>query len=164
MSMKHGIPIKRKNEEGVGMIDILISVAIITIAFWGFSQVALLGVKVQGEAEQREGAVYLAQEAIEVARLLRDSSWSSNIAPLSIGVPYFPVVSGTEWTLSGTNPGLLNNLHTRTVTFERVYRDVNDNIAGSGTEDTNSRKIVISLTWSDKKYEIVTYLTNLLFN
>src|SRR3989338_6549751 len=94
----------KSGERGVGIIDVLISIAIITIAFWGFSQIALLGVKVQRESEQRESAAYLAQEAIEVVRLLRDSSWSANIASLAVGVPYFPVVSGTAWVLSATDP------------------------------------------------------------
>lgn len=163
--MNYRTPIKRKNEEGVGMIDILVSVMIIAIAFWGFSQIALLGVKVQRGAEQRESAAYLSQEALEVVRLLRDSSWSANIAPLTAGVPYFPVVSGTAWVLSVADPGLVNNMYTRRVTFERVYRDdASDNISPTGTEDVNSRKVTVEVIWDNKEYKLVTYLTNFLLN
>lgn len=150
----------------MGLIDIIISIAIIAIAFWSIFQVALLCTSVMRESEKRETAVYLAEEAIEVVRFLRDESWSSNIAPVTTEADYFPVISGTDWMLTTTDPGPVSQLYRRIVKFDNVYRDANDDISDSGTEDPDSRKVIISILWDDpqKEYKIVTYLTNFLFN
>ncbi len=150
----------------MGLIDIIVSIAIITLAFWSFIQIAVLGVRVQREAERRETAIFLTEEAIEAVRLARDESWSTNIAPLALGTDYYVSASGTQWLFSTTDPGLINNLYTRTVRFDRVLRDANDDIAASGTEDTDTREVTVTVNWGSpsKEYQIITYLTNFLFN
>jgi len=161
------IPIVRKSERGVGLIDVLVSIAVITLAFWSFYQVAVLGVRVKRESERRDTAVFLAQEAIEAARFARDESWSTNIIPLALETDYYVSVSGTQWVFSTTDPGLINNLYTRTVRFDQVLRDtITDDIAASGVEDTDTREVTVTVLWGEepKSYEIVTYLTNFLFN
>lgn len=161
------IPIVRKSERGVGIIDILVSIAVITLAFWSFYQVAVLGVRVKQESERRDTAVFLAQEAIETVRFARDGSWSTNIAPLALGTDYYVSASGTQWVFSTTDPGLINNLYTRTVRFDQVLRDtITDDISASGVEDIDTREVTVTVFWGGepKNYEIVTYLTNFLFN
>lgn len=160
------IPVVRKSERGVGIIDILISIAVITLAFWSFSQLAVLGVRVKREAERREAAIYLAEEGIEAVRLLRDESWSAYIASLNAGVDYFPVISGTQWVLEANDPGVISGLYTRTVRFESVDRDANDDIVSSGTLDPDTREVTVSVGWDNpqKEFQITTYLTNFLTN
>ncbi len=165
--MKYELGIKN-NEQGVGIIDIVISVTIITIALFSIIQLVVLGVRLQRESDERTRAIYLAEEGMEAVRLLRDQSWSSSINPLLLDTDYFPVVSSSQWVLSTTDPGLIGGLYTRTVRFGRVFRnDATDDIAPSGTEDPNTREVKVRVFWGGtgaKSYEIVTYLTNFLFN
>jgi hypothetical protein len=111
-------------------------------------------------------ASYLNEEAIEAVKVLRNQGWTTHIASLTSGTTYYPVVVSDNWTLSTTNPGEINDIYTRTVVFEDVYRDGNDNIAasGSGTLDPKTRKITATTTWTDhdvdKELVIETYITN----
>jgi hypothetical protein len=53
---------------------------------------------------------------------------------------------------------------TRAIVFDEVYRDVNHNISGSGTNDENTRKVAITVSWTDRQgsteESLVTYITN----
>lgn len=140
---------KQCSEEGVGIIDVIISIAVVSVAFWGFSQIAILGFKILERSEIATEAAYLAEEGIEAVKSVRNESWSTNIAILNVGQDYFPMVSGTKWILVTDDPGLINNRLKRTVTFDRVYRDANDNISEIGTEDPGTRKVTASIFWGE---------------
>ena len=153
-------------QRGMGLIDIIVSVAVVTIALLGISQIGVLGFRFLREAAKKEKAIYLAQEGLEVARLLRDESWSANVGPLGIGSVYYPVVFGGSWNLTSTDPGPVDGEFTRILTVDRVYRDVNDDIAVSGTEDPGTREVTVAVSWDGgtRDYELVTYLTDFLSN
>lgn len=157
--------LKRK-DYGFGLIDIIVSVGVITVALLSVSQIAILGTKYVREAHTKEQAIYLAQEGQEVLRFLRDYGWSAYIAPLTIGQDYYPVLSGNTWVLQSSDPGLINGKYTRIVRLENVYRDANDDIVITGTEDPGSREVTITVWWNGgaKSYVLTTYLTDFLSN
>lgn len=159
-----GGKLQNSRERGFGLIDIIISVAVVGVALFGISQVAVLGFRYMREANTKQQAVFLAQEAIEAARFLRDQSWSGGINNLTAGVDYYPVISGTTWFLSSTDPGPIDGKFTRTIRFDRVFRNTNDDITATGTEDMDTRMVTARVLWGAKTYELVTYLTNFLFN
>jgi len=156
---------KHAAERGIGIIDVIISISIISVAFWTIAQVAVLGTRVREQAKNREAAIFYAQEGVEVMRFLRDLSWDTNISPLITGNLYYPNVSGTTWVLLASDPGLIDSRYTRSVELNKVLRDANDDIVSSGgTEDTDSREVTVTVSWGERQYQIVTYLTNFLFN
>lgn len=159
---------KRVKLQGIGLIEIIIAIALIVAVFPATHLLMTLSTKAAYDNIRKVEAAYLGQEGIEAVRTMRNKSWSTTIAPLVIGTTYYPVISGNEWTLSGTNPGLINGWYTETVTIGRVYRDGNDNIKGAGTEDVNSRKVTARVSWTiyNSTQEVVfeTYLTNFLVN
>lgn len=150
------------------IVEIIIAVAIISIALFAINELLGIAFNTTQQGLQYTKATFLAEEGLEVARILRDQSWQGAIAPLNTGVTYYPVLSGTTWSLQTSSPGLIDNLYTRIVTVDNVYRDANSNIAALGTLDTNTKKIVVAVQWqahgTTKEVRIPTYLTNIFNN
>lgn len=114
-------------------------------------------------------AVYLAKEGIEAVRMIRGQGWDAGIVPLANGVTYYPVLSGTNWTVSASNPGFLLGRYTRMVQISAVSRDGNGDIVPSGgLNDPNSRLVTATVSWQDRgttrTVTLRSYLTNLYGN
>jgi prepilin-type N-terminal cleavage/methylation domain-containing protein len=159
----------KKNNKGVGLLEILIVVAIIGVGFLAVISFLLFSRGVTFQVARNTVAVNLAEEGIEAVRGLRDESWSTNINSLTSGTDYYPVVSGDKWSLSTTDPGPIENLFTRTLTVEAVSRDAaSGDIASGGTSDPNTKKVTAKVAWleSGRNNEVVltTYITNFLEN
>lgn len=150
---------------GFGIIEILVAVAVISIALFSIQQVSFLYLKQNIENKKFLKASYLAEEALEAARSVRDQGWTANIAPLTSGAQYYPVISSNKWTLSATNPGTIENIYTRQVKIENASRDTNDNIVTSGgTNDPNTKKATATVLWNGKSITLTTYITNIYNN
>ncbi|MBI2582735.1 type II secretion system protein [Candidatus Azambacteria bacterium] len=149
---------------GFGLIEIIIVLAIAVTAIFALSAVSAFSLRAITERGVEARAGEVAAEGLEAARALRDSGWT-NIASKTIGAPYYATSTLTDWTLSLTNPGKVDGVFTRQVTFERVFRDASDNIAVSGTEDTRARKVTIQVTWDarggSKTYTLTSYLMDI---
>jgi len=96
--------------------------------------------KFQDQSESKLEAINIAAETIEATRSVRNEDWN-NFSSLSLDILYYPVISSNKWTLSSTDPGSINGVYDRWVIIEKVYRDANDNISSSGTEDNQTKKI-----------------------
>lgn len=142
------------------MIELIIVTAIITTALTGFLQAGILATRLLHSEKESLEATMLAQEGMEAVRSVRDESWTNNIAPLANGTTYYPIVINSKWTLSASNPGLINGLYTRHVTFDQVTRDSDDNIAPSGTVDANTKKVSVIVNGGSQQVQIDAYLTN----
>ena len=157
-----------KLEKGFGLIEILIVTALIGIAFVALVAFLINSAGLTFRVTRNTEAVALAEEGVEAVRSLRDESWDTNIAALSAGATYYPVISGNQWTLTATDPGPVNNLYTRTVTVNNVNRDVNDDIAAAGTPDPNTKEVIVVVTWAERQQTndvtLTTYITNFLSN
>jgi len=159
---------RKSTKKGFGLIEIVIVTAVIGIAFVGLVAFLINSAGTTFRVTRNTEASALAEEGIEAARSLRDESWTSRVATLTAGATYYPVISASKWTLTTTNPGLVNNLYTRTVVVENVNRDANDNIAVAGTADPNTKKVTVVVSWNENQdvqdVTIVTYITNFLGN
>ena len=154
------------NKNGYGVIEVTVAAGLASvIALSIFQLVVATGRPVSAGARQTE-ATYLAEEALEAVRVLRNDSWSNEIAPLSNNTVYYPVKIATDWTLTTTPPAPINSLYTRTIQLQAVYRDANDDISASGTLDPKTRKVTATVTWPErgqaKTITLDTYLTNFL--
>src|SRR6185436_2799608 len=78
-------------------------------------------------------ASYLLEEGQEAARFLRDSSWSSNMASLAPGSPYYLSFSTTTstWTVSAT-PSLVDGMFARRLVVSSVSRNSSSDIVTTG--------------------------------
>lgn len=152
-----------QEQKGFGIIEIVICISILVITFWSFTGIAQYCLKIQEQSKTKIQAMNLAAETIESVRSIRNESWD-NISSLLLETKYYPVISENKWTLTLNNPGLISGTYDRSVTLERVYRDANDNISESGTEDDQTKKITALVEWNDrgqtKQINLSTYLTN----
>lgn len=149
------------------MVEVVIAAAIILVAVVTLLGVHNLYLKVALSSGNAAKAAYLAEEGIEAVRYLRDSSWSANIASLSLGVPYGVVFSGGNWATTTTNIYVEN--FQRTLVFSSVSRDSSGDIVSSGgTLDPDTLLLVSSVSWPSSgattTQSISTYLTNLYEN
>ena len=154
---------KDNQQKGIGLIEVIVAIAIIIITLFGFLELARYTLIIQEQSEAKIEAINLATEAIEATRSSRDENWD-NLASLSIGTRYYPVISENKWTLDSTNPGPINEIYERWIILETVYRDTNDDISASGTEDSQTKKVIAMVEWNDRgkirQIQLTTYLTS----
>lgn len=152
------------SDRGFTLIEVIVGAAII-----GSSIVAILGVyggltNLSYKNTSRIQASFLAEEGVEVVRLLRDYGWGANIAPLSVNTTYRLHWNGSVWTAT-TSQARVDTVFDRTVTFSTVGRDgAYDVVTSGGTIDTGSRKAIVSVSWQDagatSSVQLETYIFN----
>lgn len=130
------------NKKGISLIEILIVVAIILITLTSLLGVAVFSLKLSTLVKNTTIAVNLAQEAVEVTRSIRDSDWNK-ITNGNHGLTN----TGGYWDFAGTE-NIINGF-TRTVLIEDVQ-----------PVDPETRKVIVTVSWENKKIEIITYFTN----
>lgn len=154
---------------GFGLIEIVVGVALISMFLFGIAEVGKLGSRLVDGAGTRLQAVFLVAEGIDAVRGIRDAGWNTGISPLSDDADYRLVFDGTRWTLSVAPEPLINGLFSRSVRFFQVERGGNDDIVTSGgTVDPDTRKVTVSVSWSERgatsTTSVSTYTTNLFNN
>jgi len=154
---------KIQKQKGIGIIEVIICIAIIAITFWSFTGIAQYSLKIQEQGKAKIEAINLASETIEAVRSVRNENWD-NISSLLLETKYYPIISENKWALTLNNPGLISETYNRSVTIERVYRDINDDISETGIEDNQTKKVTALVEWDDrgktKEINLSTYLTN----
>lgn len=157
---------RRKN--GISIIEILVVIAIISIALGSLLELAVFALKSSTLTKEEVEAGILAQKTLEEARSFRDgTSWDSvGIGSLTVGSAYHTVMQATAtstiWAMSSGEETLGN--YTRKIVLYNVSRDPItgniDNVYNPGNFDPDTRKVVATVSWGSKILELVTYLTN----
>lgn len=149
---------------GIGIIEIVVVVSIVSLISVSISKAIVLTSRFVQQSTIEATAVFLAEEALEAMKVLRNASWDNQIAPLTNGTTYYADISANQWTVTSTNPGAINGLYTRTIVLSAVNRDSNDNISQNGLTDNDTRKLAVTVAWSDhnnpRSITLETYLTN----
>lgn len=156
------------HEKGFGLVEVVIASAMLSvslISISGFFQTALRASNITGSAVQGD---YLLEEGVEAVKFMRDSGYTSNIKSMSTTTTYYFAWSGTQWSATTTR-SLVDNRFERKLTFFDAYRDVNSDIAASGTYDQNTKRIQVSLAWwtpvvGTTTHSIQAYVTNIFNN
>ena len=112
----------------------------------------------------------LAEEGIEAVRLMRDQSFSQNIAPIAAGSPRYLNwdSSASAWNASASDI-FIDGIFERKIVFDSVSRDsAGDITASGGTIDPNARKVTLSVSWRAQTgtttVSLAAYMTNLFAN
>lgn len=148
----------------MSLVEMLVGSAILVTVFIAFTSALTLFSQSSEDATERAQALFQAQEAIEAVRGLRDESWSTHIATQAIDTQYGLEFDGSSWGIV-SSPQTIDGFE-RSIEFSSVYRDSNDDIADSGTEDDNARFVTVEVTWDEgaRSLDIETVLTNLFDN
>ncbi|PJE69437.1 MAG: hypothetical protein COU98_02090 [Candidatus Staskawiczbacteria bacterium CG10_big_fil_rev_8_21_14_0_10_38_10] len=156
--------------KGTSIIEILIVVSIIGIAFFAILSLTAAALKSSILVKETNQATFLAQEAIEAVISFRnETDWSTDgIGNLNTGsaYPYYPqldtLVSPPKWNLleGQETTGIFN----RKIVFEDVSRDLTtgdiENIYNPFHNDADTKKVTTTVSWGNKKVDLFNYLTN----
>lgn len=157
---------KYKNS-GSGILEVIVGLAIVAVGVFSLLRAYNYYLNFALLHKYNVQAVLLAEEGVEAVKLLRDTSWSSKITPLGTGTPYGIAFVGSSWT-STTTRQYIDGRFDRTFVLSEVYRDSNDRIASSGTLDSNTRKLIVSVSsrnmLATTTKSISTYITNIFAN
>jgi len=156
--------LKIKKEAGVGLIEILVAAAIIGLSLAALAGVGNFALGIQNRIKKTTAASYLAIEAIEATRAIKDEDWTA-ITAFSAGVPVHPIQGGSpaKWSLAAGNETI--DGFSRQIIFANVYRDSNDDIDQvTSIFDANTKKITVTVSWSERgqaqQISLSDYLTN----
>lgn len=166
--------LKRLNQKGILIIEILIVVSIISIALVSILDLAAFSLKTSTLIKETTKAKNIAEETIEAVRNFRDNiNWYNDdfvdqydgLGKITTGVAYHlekSIDTPPKWMLiqgERTVQGFLQK-----VVFENVSRDpITKNIEGTynpANNDPETEKVTATVSWKDKKVELVTYFTN----
>lgn len=159
---------------GYSLIEIVVAVALVMTFVSSVVAASHFELRAVHESARRGKAAFLLEEGLEAVRILRDRGWSDNIAPLVSGTVYYPVFS-INWKVVSADPGPIDGLFTRTVTFGDVYRrdadsDIVDVSSGDPkTLDPGTRQVMVTVSWpgpggAAHQESIATYLANIFQN
>ncbi len=153
---------------GLTLVEVLVATSIILAFLLGLLGAHSLYLRTAFSNGEVIKASMLAEESLEAIRFLRDSSWDTNILPLSLDTDYYLVFNAGSWQTSTENI-FVDNLFERKVRFSAVYRDASsDIITSGGTLDPDTLLVVSGVSWlksgATTTKSISTYLTNILDN
>lgn len=157
----------RASFAGVGVLEILVASSVISVAFVSLFFVFVLSQRSVVRASDKIRANFIAEEGLEVARHLRDRSWSGNLAGLTPGTNYYISFNAAAslWSIATVDPGRIDGVFKRTINISSVMRDSADNIVDvGGIVDPDTWKVTATVAWSDESVNAETYLSDVFDN
>lgn len=158
-----------KKIRGSVLVEIIVGSAIIALAIVGITSAFNTYLNYALSNQKNIQSAYLLEEGLEVFSFFRDQSWS-NVSKLSTTTTYYLVFleSPTNHWATTTTPQYVDGQFLRSFTISDVKRDVNDDIAVSGTYDSNIKMITASIDYfqghGTTTKSISTYISNLYNN
>lgn len=142
--------LKKDFKSGMGLVEIIIASSIVIASLVSiigvYNSMAALSIRNTDNVQ----ATFLAEEGVEIVRILRDKGWA-NIASSTLGSTYSFYWNNASSTWVSTTTVISTDIFERTVTYESVFRDINFNIVkgsfAGGTLDPNSRMVTVQVSW-----------------
>lgn len=151
-------------KKGVGLVEVLVAVFIFTVILSSLILISNLYLLGATDSLKNTQAAYLAEEGIEALKTIRDNSWD-NISSIPIDTEKYLSFStaSSSWQISDSED--LVSIFSRSFIINSVNRDSDGDISLSGTDDPNTKKINITVSWNGKNgvitKNLVTYITNI---
>lgn len=150
---------KLKNNNGFGILEIIITIFILSMAIFSISQLAIYAMQKVQEGENTAKALFLAKEGIEAVRTIKDKNWTNNIATLTFGADYHSTISLNTWTLASGEE--ITNQFTRKIVIDNVSRDpITKDIEqtyNATNNDSNTKKITSAVLWGTTSTQDISY-------
>ena len=132
------------SKKAFSLVEILIAMVVFSIFTTGIVYLSISTLERDDKAVVKNESLLYTQECLEAVRNIKDRD-------------YLDLVSG-QYGLSFTSdtwsfiaaPELIDDFYSRTVTIEDVYRDVDGNIADTGTLDPETKYVTCDVTWDWK--------------
>lgn len=141
----------KKNNKGMGLIEIIIASSIVMASLVSIIGVYNSMVALSLRNTDTVQATLLAEEGVEIARILRDKGWA-NIASSTEGSIYSFYWNNASSTWVSTTTIISSDFFERRVVYSPVYRNSSFDIVPTSFDpgvsvDTNSKKVTVTVTW-----------------
>lgn len=149
--------------KGMSILEVVISATIIlilTTAMGGALRTFIVVTRISNEKTQ---AALIIEETADGIRYLRDNSWATNIAPITLNTPHYLKWQNNKYEIS-TDSTPVQGIFTRTVTFSNIIRNAQDDIASSGVVDTKTKKVTIDVHSNQNPPEVSIQTEMLIHN
>ncbi len=138
---------KNKYNVGSALVEVMIACSIFSILSFSLISATNKGINLSNVALRQVQASFLLEEGAESVKIIRDNNWS-NITGFTNNTNYYTSFNTTTNTVSlSTTSNTIDNFFTRTIVFSPVSRDANDDIATSGTVDSGTKKVTVTVSW-----------------
>ncbi|TSC67827.1 MAG: Uncharacterized protein CEO19_32 [Parcubacteria group bacterium Gr01-1014_73] len=150
-------------KNGMSLVEVIVGAAIATLILSGLIAAYNLYFRTALANLRHVQAAFLAEESVETLRFLRDASWD-NLNSLTVGATYYLTFYNGNWQATTSNI-FTDAIFERSFVLNNVYRDMSDDIAPTGTLDSNTKKATVFIAWSagvaTTTKSLNFYLTNL---
>jgi type II secretory pathway pseudopilin PulG len=124
------IPSERSESRGQGLIEVIVSIALIVIAILGALSLATYSIRAGTQSRERVQAALLAQEGIEIVKNIRDTNWIKGYS-WNEGFPAASenfykasyVDNETGWKIEIGQETGIQGIFTRSIKFPEVSND-----------------------------------------
>ena len=158
---------RKSGKGGFALLEALIAAALLTVVLAGAIGALLITSQTGTGNGARIEATYMADEGIEAVRLMRDSGWSANIASHTTDTTFYLEWDGTTWVATDTNT-YIDGAFERALVLSDVYRDGSQQIAASGSLESDARRVTVTVSWRENDAtstrSLSAYITNLFDN
>lgn len=152
--------------KGFGLTEVIVGLSVIFISLISIITSYNFFLKIANNNTKIVKAEFLLEEGVEVLRFIRDKGWNE-FSNISLAENKFLIFQNGTWEISDEN-NYTDNLYERSFVIDNVYRDSNNDIVETGTLDTETKKVTISVSWSNlgstTTNSTSVYLTNLFDN
>lgn len=139
---------KRVRKRGVAAVEMLVGIAIASLILIFTTYAIMSFVSAGRDIADKTQALYLAEEALEVVKFLRDGDWDT-LDGLSDNTRYYLDIDPTTIGLNGS-PEIVG-IFRRSFYVTDVYRNNTDEIVASTTAgssaDSGSKYVTAVVTW-----------------
>ncbi len=151
------------NNRGQSILEIILALALFVLVVSGLAVFLLSSFQFNTRSQDFIKAGFLAQEALEAVKSIRDRSWNN------LSYEQSAVATSSIWYFVGEGTSENIGKFERVISFEDVYRDNNYEIVEASNPnavlDASSTLIRVRVSWSiteNKKdsVEYISYLTN----
>lgn len=158
---------QQRSNKGFSIIEVLIAISIITIAFINFLGIVSFSLRSANFIRRANEANFLAQETIEATRSFRDNTtWSSDgLGTLVVNTDYYPSLIGSatpSWLMVLGQEDI--GIFSRKIVFYNVSRDPLsfdiESVYNATNDDPNTVKAIATVYFGSRSIELTTYFTN----
>lgn len=150
-------------QKGIVLIEVVIAAAILLIISTGLIFANIAYIKSSSYTLASTKATFLAQEGVEAVKYIRSSGWEE-FTTIPEDTPQYLSFTPSAWATT-TPEEVIDGKFYRSFVVESVSRDANDDITTTGTDDPNSKKVTVNVSWrattGTTTHAVATYITNL---
>lgn len=176
-----GLPVsalwRSNSQTGQSLIELLITIGLLAIILPALLTGFVAARSGRAQQEQRQLALGYVKEGEEAVRIYREADWNNFALKSSVSSPgtnYYPVSTGTTWSLTtgieqgGIGGSTLQTDFSRSITIVDVWRDSSGNIIGDthpagSYDDPSTKKVTTTVSWNNpipnSSVSLTEYLT-----